>query len=131
MEQLAAIIEGLHGPTAFKELVGKMKEIVIATILSTADQVYGRKNSFELIGYDFMIDDLLNPWLIEINSSPSMDYSTPVTRRLVKMVLEDTVKVVVDLRKKKTKKKTAGLFKCIYDAENGYEFKRYRMNEEE
>jgi tubulin monoglycylase TTLL3/8 len=92
-----------------------MKEIVISTILSTQDQVYGRKNSFELIGYDFMIDDNLNPWLIEINSSPSMDYSTPVTRRLVKMVLEDTVKVIVDLKKKKSKKKTAGLFKCIYD----------------
>lgn len=34
-----------------------------------------------------MIDDLLNPWLIEINTSPAMDYSTPVTQRLVKMVL--------------------------------------------
>jgi hypothetical protein len=45
-----------------------------------------------------------------------MDYSTPVTRRLVKMVLEDTVKIIVDLRKKKSKKKNAGLFKCIYDA---------------
>jgi len=56
-----------------------MKEIVISTILSTSDQVYGRRNSFELIGYDFMIDDLMNPWLIEINTSPAMDYSTPVT----------------------------------------------------
>lgn len=41
-----------------------MKEIVVATIISTQDQVYGRKGSFELIGYDFMIDDKLNPWLI-------------------------------------------------------------------
>jgi hypothetical protein len=49
-----------------------------------------------------------------------MDYSTPVTRRLVKMVLEDTVKVIVDLKKKKSKKKTAGLFKCIHDGEAGY-----------
>jgi tubulin monoglycylase TTLL3/8 len=62
-----------------------------------------------------MIDKQLNPWLIEINTSPSMDYSTPVTRRLVKMVLEDTAKVVIDLHKKKTKKKTAGLFKCVYN----------------
>ena len=104
-----------RGEGKFKEVIARMKEIVIATIVSTQDQVYGRRNSFELIGYDFMIDDGLKPWLIEINSSPSMDYSTPVTRRLVKMVLEDTVKVVVDLRKKKSKKKTAGLFKLIYD----------------
>ena len=43
-----------------------------------------------------------------------MDYSTPVTRKLVKMVLEDTAKIIVDLRGKK-KKKTAGLFKLIHD----------------
>ena len=29
-----------------------------------------------MYGYDFMIDDLYNTWLIEINSSPSMEYST-------------------------------------------------------
>lgn len=46
MEQLAGIVEGLAGPTAFKELVARMKEIVVATILSTADQVYGRRGSF-------------------------------------------------------------------------------------
>lgn len=75
-----------------------------------------------------MVDELLNPWLIEVNSSPSMDYSTPVTRRLVKMVLEDTVKVMVDERKKKTKKR--GLFKLIYDGEAGYDFKYYAMGKQ-
>jgi hypothetical protein len=46
MEQLAAFVEGQFGPSAFKEIVAKMKEIVVATILSTQDQVYGRRNSF-------------------------------------------------------------------------------------
>ena len=72
-----------------------------------------------------MIDDRLNPWLIQINSSPAMDYSTPITRRLVKMVSEDTVKVMIDPYKKKAKKK--GLFKLIYDGQSAYDFKRYKM----
>ena len=38
--------------------------------------VDNRKNSFEFLGYDFMIDEDLKVWLIEINSSPSMDLST-------------------------------------------------------
>ena len=89
-----------------------MKDIVISSIRVTEDQVLSRKNSFELFGYDFMIDSNMNPWLIEVNSSPSMDTSTPVTKRLVKLVLEDCVKVIVDQRKKK--KADTGMFKCIY-----------------
>ena len=29
-----------------------------------------------MFGYDFMIDDDYTVWLIEVNSSPAMDYST-------------------------------------------------------
>jgi tubulin monoglycylase TTLL3/8 len=64
------------------------------------------KNAMELTGYDFMIDENLNPWLIEINSSPSMSTCTNVSKRLVPMVLEDCVKVSVDYgMSKKGKKK--------------------------
>lgn len=37
-----------------------------------------RKNTIELYGYDFMISQDFKPWLIEINSSPAMDYSTVI-----------------------------------------------------
>lgn len=35
-----------------------------------------RKNSMELYGFDFMIDEKLAPWIIEVNSSPSLEFST-------------------------------------------------------
>jgi D-alanine-D-alanine ligase-like ATP-grasp enzyme len=35
--------------------------------------VDNRKNSFEVFGYDLMVDADLKVWLIEVNSSPSMD----------------------------------------------------------
>lgn len=31
-----------------------------------------------MFGYDFMVDENYKVWLIEINSSPSMDYSTVI-----------------------------------------------------
>merc|ERR1712086_1218473 len=55
----------------------------------------------ELYGYDFMLSSGSGPpkvWLIEVNSSPACDYSTPVTCPLVKQMMEDTAKVIVDLR---------------------------------
>ena len=55
-----------------------------------------RKKSCELFGFDFMIDDKLKSWAIEVNSSPAMDYSSKVTERLVREVMEDVAKVVVD-----------------------------------
>lgn len=106
-----------------------MKEIIIATILGTMDQVHGRKGSFQQMGYDMMIDENLNPWLIEVNSSPAMDYSTPITRKLVKMVMQDIVKIVVDLRKKKNKTKNAGEFKLIYSGVEAFKNKYYRITE--
>ena len=53
-----------------------MKEIVKLSMLCALDGIENRKNTHELFGYDFMIDDNYKVWLIEINSSPSMDYST-------------------------------------------------------
>ena len=74
-------------------------------------------NMFELFGFDIMFDSQFNPWLIEVNSSPSMEYSTPVTERLVKMLLPDIVKVVIDYNWAKPHlrhKVGTGLWSCIY-----------------
>lgn len=64
--------------------------------------VNNRKNSFEFIGYDFMVDENLRVWLIEVNSSPSMDsHNQPILKELCKNVLHDLAKIVVDLKKNK------------------------------
>jgi tubulin monoglycylase TTLL3/8 len=79
------------------DLVEKIKNVVINSLESVQDMFeLKRGQPFELFGYDIMVDDDLNCWLIEVNSSPALDYSTPITERLVKMVSEDTIKVVVD-----------------------------------
>ena len=75
--------------------------------------IVNRKGSCELYGYDIMIDSSLHPWLIEINSSPAMDYSTPITEHLVKEVSEDIIKVIVDYP---ASKGPTGNFTLLYRA---------------
>lgn len=99
-----------------KKIQPMMKQAVMWSLMSVQDMIKGRKNSFELYGFDFLVDDNFKPWLLEVNSSPAMEYSTAVTERLVKMVLEDVVKVIIDYGLATSKKKKnidTGLFKCI------------------
>lgn len=79
----------------------QIEDIVTWSLSSVVDSVQHRKNTVELFGYDFMISagaEKPEVWLIEVNSSPACDYSTPVTCPLVKKMMEDTAKVMVDLK---------------------------------
>ena len=60
----------------FELLQPKMKKIVIDILLCVQDMVENRKNSAEMFGFDFCIDDELKVWLIEVNASPAWDYSS-------------------------------------------------------
>jgi tubulin monoglycylase TTLL3/8 len=101
------------GEDRWKTIQERIKDIVVWSIKSCEGGISARRNSCELVGYDFMIDEQLNPWLIEINMSPAMDYSTQITKRLVKSVMQDTVKVIAD----NNRNRDTGMFKCIYRGE--------------
>ena len=76
--------------------------------------VENRKNCFEFIGYDFMVDSNLKVWLIEVNSSPSMSSKNqPVLKELTKNVMLDLAKVVIDYPQGK---KDTGGFSIVHRA---------------
>ena len=54
----------------------QVKQGIIGSVLAARDMVIHRENAHEMFGYDFMVDTNLNVWLIEVNSSPSMEHST-------------------------------------------------------
>jgi tubulin polyglutamylase TTLL1 len=48
-----------------------------------------------MYGYDVLIEDNLKPWLIEVNSSPSLSTTTESDRIMKMKIIEEVFKIVV------------------------------------
>lgn len=53
------------------------------------------RHCFECYGYDIIIDDKLQPWLIEINASPSLSATTAADRLMKHSLINDILDIVV------------------------------------
>ena len=58
--------------------------------------VLNRKNCFEIFGCDFIIDKLWNVFLIEINTNPGFEESSPVIKELLPRMIDDAFKICLD-----------------------------------
>jgi len=55
-----------------------------------------RKCCFELLGYDFMIDDNFQISLIEVNSNPCLEFSSPMLEDYITNLLSNVIEIAVD-----------------------------------
>ena len=62
-------------------------------------QSMAKKNArhcFELFGYDFILDHHMKPWLIEVNTNPSLEESGTLLAGLLPRMVDDMFKLTMD-----------------------------------
>ena len=117
VHQFSDFLVKQYGSDRWPEIHQKIKNVIICSFEAARHEMKQRPNSFELFGYDVMIDENLNVYLIEVNLSPALDYSTKITEKLVKLMLEDLIQVVIDNKDVNDKMNSIGKFTKIYQGQ--------------
>ena len=113
-----------------KDLLPKVKEIIIHSLKSVCGKInkLERKICFEIFGYDFMFDEYYNPFLLEVNTNPGLEISSPLIEMLIPRMIDDAFKITIDkvflLNEKNVEKMKENPYKVngYDDNENMWEF---------
>lgn len=82
----------------YQEILPKIKEMVNDSIKASFYKLDPNKrlNCMEILGYDFMLDSNLKPWLIEVNTNPCLETTSSILSVLIPAMVENSFKLVVD-----------------------------------
>ena len=90
----------------------KIDDLFIKTIISIEPnlrQYYHmyipyRNSCYEIFGFDILIDQFLNPWLLEVNLSPSLNCDSPLDQKIKGELIAESLNIAriisIDKREK-------------------------------
>ena len=87
----------------FDKVWEKIKDIIVKVVISVSDiampliKQFNLKSScnlFELYGVDILLDETLNPWLMEVNLNPSLNCDSQLDLKVKSHVLNDIFNII-------------------------------------
>lgn len=100
----------------FNLMMSRIKDVIIKSLIAVEPEIanawhqgasfYGgsiaqalrglgpNQTCFEIFGFDILIDHALKPWLLEVNTSPSLSSSSPLDKRIKTKLVADALTLV-------------------------------------
>ena len=80
------------------EVLPLIRKIVKDTIQAVFLRIDTNKRGhcFEVFGYDFILDCNLKPWLLEVNTNPCLELSSPHLARIIPAMLDNSLRLALD-----------------------------------
>ncbi|KAM3179144.1 hypothetical protein ACTXT7_001191 [Hymenolepis weldensis] len=79
-----------------RTLLPEMRKISKRVFAAVKDKLACRMGFFEIYGMDFMIDDNMKVWLIEINTNPSMTTNCEVLKQVIPPIVRRFINISVE-----------------------------------
>jgi tubulin polyglutamylase TTLL9 len=98
LRSLKVYLMSKYGKEKINLLFGDIHNIILKSLQAVQKVIVNDRHSFELYGYDIIIDDTLKPWLLEINANPSLTANTPKDNEMKVKMLDDML-TILDLEK--------------------------------
>lgn len=77
------------------DILPQIKEIITLSMKSVKYKINisGKKYCYEVFGYDFILDSNLKVYLLEVNTNPGLEESSPLIKQLVPRMVEDSLEL--------------------------------------
>lgn len=95
-----------------------MKDLIIDSLICTDLNPSQREHSYELFGYDFLIDEDFRVWLIEVNTNPYLGVPNEFIKDLLPKMMSELLQIVADpVFPPKVNVMHHSTYELIYDSE--------------
>jgi hypothetical protein len=89
-------------PEAYDVVFERIKDLIVKTVISVDPSISNNMSratkhrgvSFELFGFDVLIDANMKPWLLEVNVAPSLSGGSVLDRVIKTSLITDTLNLV-------------------------------------
>ncbi|EAS03760.2 tubulin-tyrosine ligase family protein (macronuclear) [Tetrahymena thermophila SB210] len=97
-KQMKDILSEQKPNISFDQILNQIKQCIMYSMTAAEKKLTKRvnNNTFEIFGYDFMVDQQGEVSLIEINSNPCLEESNQLLSTLIPRMLNDAFRLTID-----------------------------------